>query len=253
MRITGISSAVAEALIVLIVVASVGLLYAWLSGATSRSGGVKHSFGSFAVDAVSANDTGVYAWVRGISGAMKLVRGYLERPDGRLVAVLNPVNGSYSVSAGRVVVAQLIPDRAVDPGNYLVKLVGVGDDVSARLALRHRIGGGPVYHLDLEATGLLVNRSYNGYRVLMNLTESSSPYDYNLTVYVCAEPGYTVHSVIGILYNSSLKPPRDIGVYYEFVYTAPYTYPDCAIWYWTPLHPDETPYHVAILVDARSS
>ena len=247
----GLSSVVAEVLLVLVVVAAVAVLYAWLGGSVG-SGRFKHVFGAFKIDAVAVNDTGFYVWLHGVSGRVVVSNAYLVYPSGAVAAVLYPVAPSYTVAAGSIVVAHYVPDTTVEPGTYLLRVPGVGDDSSKTIIVDRRVGGGTVFHVLLNTTGVVASRELDGYTVELEI-ETVDGY-YRLWVRVCAENGTYIYKVVGVIYNSSLLPPRYVGQYYFYVddYTSnPFTYPDCDIQYWTPLYPDEQPYHVAVLVDAR--
>lgn len=250
----GLSGVVAEALLVLIIIGAAVLLYAWLSGSVPTSS-VKHVVGSMRIDAVVANATGVYVWLHGVSGKVVVSDGYLFSPDGSLVAVLYPVAPSYVVLAGEVVVAHYVPSKSIDPGTYLLRVPGSGDDASATIVVHERIGQGTVFRgIVLNGTGIIAARNLNGYSVELRLAKRGN--HYRLYVSVEPGPGYKLYKVSGTIYNALFLPPRYVGQYYIFVddhSSSPVTSPDYIEEYWEPLYTGEQPYYVAVIVDARPS
>ena len=254
--IRGLSSVVAEALLVLIIVGAAVLLYAWLSGSVPTSN-VKQVIGSMRIDAVVTNATGIYVWLHGVSGEVVVSNGYLFSPDGSLVAVLYPVAPRYVVQAGEVVVAHYVPSKSIDPGTYLLRVPGSGDDASATIVVSERIGQGTVFRgIVLNSTGIIASTGTDEYSIKLVLNETSTSGLYRLYVYVEPNPGYKLYKVSGTVYNASFLPPRYVGQYYIFVddYSSnPVTSPNYISEYWEPLYTGEQPYYVAVIVDARPS
>lgn len=246
----GLSSLVAEILIVLVAVSAAVILYVYMA-ANAPSSSHTPSTCIERLEAVKVNLTGVYAWVRveGKGCILNVSTGYLTTLSGRLASRLEPL--WPSLAGGGAGLVRLLPLTLVGPGDYLLEVVLQGGvKAAARLLVTGDVAEATIARgQPAELNKTIVRQHYN---VSITVTETPAG-NYNVSVSVCPHQGVTMTYVRGEIYNSTHQPPKWIGRYYVYVDTyTPYTYPLCSLWYWEPIAPDEFPVTVLVLVDYRS-
>ncbi len=246
MKARGVSTLLVEVLLVLVAVAAAVTLYIYLSSTGPRTGpgtGVC----VVGIDAVKANESGIYLWVTG-SGrcVLNVSRAYMERVGGGAAAVLEPLNGT--LTPGRPTPLRLLPESMIQPGEYVLRAVlQGGGEASTRLLITSPVPEATIARGDPGQLNKTINRRL--YNVTVTVTTTAAG-NYNVSVSVCPVPGVTMTYVRGEIYNATMQPPKWVGKYYVYVdpYT-PYTYPLCSLWYWAPIAPSEFPVTLLVLVE----
>ena len=233
-------------LLILISIAAAVALYLWLTGRVSRGTpilcrGVIH--------AVKYDGFALRVWLQPLNCNATMDGGYLVTPDGSLASRLVTLRPRVKLGYGRITEVTLYSLDMVKPGDYILR-IPIGPDPETQIHLSTPLPETRIlrnYTLE-ELNGTEIHTP--AYNVSITVTVYQAQYDtYNVTVVLCANPGYEVTKVRYILLNASLEPPMWIGPYYVFTERlVPFTYPDCSIASYYPVYAGEQP--LTLLVQA---
>ncbi len=197
------------------------------------------------------------AWLRSLDCDAKIDKAYLLYPDGTLAAPLTPLE-TAKLKMGAVRQVELYALEPIEPGDYVLRVPAVrGDDLLEKVRVEHRVASSVirrgVYLEDINNTV----EHHEGYDIVYLVRVYQAEYGtYNLTVLVCAQPGYTVHFVRIEVLNATLEPPMWLGPYHVFVEQPrylPFTYPDCSVANFYPIQDFEQPLTILVNVYATPS
>ncbi len=148
----------------------------------------------------------------------------------------HPVHG---IEAGEPTILYLLAEEPLWEGAYtLIVSTGYGE-ARTRIQLVNPMGESVNFTLcGPAAMQAQASTAYVDYIVECTTTLDGN---YNVTFYICAKPGVTVLAAYAAIYNSTGQPPKWVNGWTPWVYPKPYTWPDCAIAYFVPIDPAETP------------
>ncbi len=239
MRLRGSVHITAVLLLILVSIAAAVLLYLWLTGRVSTRTPVMCRG---VIHAVKYDGFGLRVWLQALNCNATMDGGYLVYPDGSLAARLVALKPRVKLGFGRIEEVYLYSLSLVKPGDYILK-IPIGPDPVAHIHIPTVMPETRIFRNETleELNGTLV--ATPAYNISVTVTVYQPQYDtYNVTVVLCANPGYEVTKVRFMLFNASLEPPMWIGPYYVFTeQRVPFTYPDCSIANYYPVYGGEQP------------
>ena len=241
-----LSHVAAVALLVLVAMAAAALLYLWEAGTVGRTVSDKSIAAcAIKIDAAATSTSYVDVWLRSLRCKVNVTLGYLEGVSNSRAYKLNAVPPA-ELAPGEVEHTRFFPSEMVSPGFYRLKIPVPLDDAATVIRVDKPVAGGPYLEGSLEKlNGTEVGGEAYTVRILV-IQESAI--DYNLTFYICAKPGYRIYYEYAEIRNATWQPPIHLGIWYKIEASEVYTYPDCVIRYWSPLHTWEEPYHIVFAV-----
>lgn len=228
--------------VLLLILVSIGaalILYLWLTGHSSTGTPV---LCRGVIHAVKYDGFGLRVWIQALNCNASMDGGYLLYPDGSLAARLVALKPRVKLGFGEIESVYLYSLSLVKPGDYILR-IPIGPDPETHIHI-------PTVMPETRILRNMTLEELNGtviatpaYNVSITVSVYQAQYDtYNVTVVLCANPGYEVTKVRFILLNATLEPPMWIGRYYIFTERlVPFTYPDCSIANYYPVYGGEQP------------
>ncbi len=252
-----VSPIVASLLLILIVVSGAIVIYVLINNylriPSTDEVGLGGSISIEEVDPVEdeASDNHYFAldvYVRNTGGKPLFIPGdsslYLLKENSLVSRMLFVTYGSLDgveLDPGEIVVLRCYSSDMVSEGKYTLKIVsqkGVSDKFLFNLeGIMGKSTIEKVYVGNDSSNPVVIEDKYAIYKAWESLDGSN----YNITFQVYAKSGVTIKVVRAEIFNSDGEHPAWIGSWSIWHYTIPYTYPDYAGAYWTPVAPSEMP------------
>ena len=248
----GVSPIVSILLIVVIVVAAALLLYVWVVG---KEAGIQREAGTLGKPLLKIDGADLVSTDRGILYVRLYVRNIGEAPANvskayimkNSVVVSDCIVERISIRPRQVKTVNVYPESSLEPGTYQVK---VSTDKGFEAMFVIRLDKAVVKAAFLEVTidnDASHPASFEDDYAVYEAWQEPDGGNYRVHFRIYAKPSVTIAYARAELFDKDWEHPDWVGGN-PWEWSTPYTYPDWAGAYWTPVKPDEMPVRIVFSV-----